>query len=788
MIVFFHVSIIMGAVGMARVHAASPRVQSDSIKGLAQSIAKPAYHRLLIAEPVLRRAVPTLIIAFLITICFGAFVQVVDQSRQKRAAMKRDMLALSDILTERLDRIASIRTERATLPERLQNLLPGLIPSWGIAPHRHVVVLNADQRIIARVPSEETSDSIGSMLDLVSAAAPGSSSLQQPDVIEIALPDGGSAFVAQSTLRAMPGQVYVIQEQHDPVWRSDAALSVTLSATTGFVVLILGFAFHWQSTRAREGDLINDAVRGRIDTALNRGRCGLWDWDLSRGRIFWSQSMFTMLGLDSRSDLLTFGEVNALVKSDDIDLFEIADQLIVGQINHIDQTFRMQHTNGHWIWLRVRCELSHSANNNLHLIGIAVDITEQKSLAEKTVEADLRLRDAIETIPEAFVLWDAEDRLVLCNSHFQSLHKLPDSAVTPGTSYETVIEVGSMPEVKTRLPETNLLSPGARTFEAQLDDGNWLHISERRTKDGGYVSVGTDITRIKAHEQKLIDNDLLMRATVIDLKHSQSTLEKQAIELADLAQKYSDEKNRAEEANQTKSKFLANMSHELRTPLNAIIGFSEIMGSGMFGALGSEKYQEYCHDILTSGYYLLDVINDILDMSKIEAGRMKLDLETLDLAQTLSESLRVVSGRADDKQLTLRADIQGNIPITADRRAIKQILVNLLSNAVKFTPDGGQVIVRSRMVGNTVMLMIADTGIGIAPHSLIKLGKPFEQVESQLTKTYHGSGLGLAIAKSLTRLHGGNMRLRSKLGTGTVVCVSLPRDGKAQPDDLSTAA
>ena len=250
---------------------------------------------------------------------------------------------------------------------------------------------------------------------------------------------------------------------------------------------------------ASEGDLINDAVRGRIDTALNRGRCGLWDWDLSRGRIFWSASMFTMLGLDSRNDLLTFGEVNALVKSDDIDLFAIADQMIAGELDHIDQTFRMQHTDGHWIWLRVRCELSHtSADGGLHLIGIAVDITEQKSLAEKTVEADLRLRDAIETIPEAFVLWDAEDRLVLCNSHFQRLHKLPDTAVTPGTSYETVIEVGSMPEVRTRLQETGVHAPGARTFEAQLDDGSWLHISERRTKDGGYVSVGTDITRIKA--------------------------------------------------------------------------------------------------------------------------------------------------------------------------------------------------------------------------------------------------------------------------------------------------
>jgi two-component system cell cycle sensor histidine kinase PleC len=774
---------------MARAHATSACVQSDSIKGLAQSIAKPAYHRLLTAEPALRRAVPTLIIAFLITICLGAFVQVVDQNRQKRAAINRDLAAAADLLAERLDRIGSIRQDRSTTIGHLQSLLPGLIPSWGIAAGRHVIVTGADQRVLGRVPVEGELGDPDRILDVISMAqllaAPG----QQTGVTDLILPSGGGALAVQRIVKSLPGQVIIIQEKNDSLWGSDAALSVTLSATTGFVVLILGFAFHWQSTRAREGDLINDAVRGRIDTALNRGRCGLWDWDLSRGRIFWSQSMFTMLGLDTRSDLLTFGEVNALVKSDDIDLFEIADQLISSKINHIDQTFRMQHTDGHWIWLRVRCELSQgAADNGLHLIGIAVDITEQKSLAEKTVEADLRLRDAIETIPEAFVLWDAGDRLVLCNSHFQRLHKLPDSAVTPGTSYETVIEVGSMPEVRTRLQETGTQAPGARTFEAQLDDGSWLHISERRTKDGGYVSVGTDITRIKEHEQKLVDNDLRLRATVIDLKRSQTELERQAIELADLAEKYSEEKNRAEEANQTKSKFLANMSHELRTPLNAIIGFSEIMESGMFGTLGSEKYQEYCHDILTSGHYLLEVINDILDMSKIEAGRMKLDMEPLDLSKTLAESLRVVSGRADDKNLTLDTDIEGAIPIVADRRAIKQIIVNLLSNAVKFTPDEGRVIVRSRRRANSVILMIADTGIGIAPQSLKRLGRPFEQVESQLTKTYHGSGLGLAIARSLTNLHGGSMKLRSRLGVGTVVCVTLPREVAKVRAKVSAAA
>ena len=775
---------------MARAHAASACVQSDSIKGLAQSIAKPAYHRLLIAEPALRRAVPTLIIAFLITICLGAFVQVVDQNRQKRAAGKRDLAALADLLSERIDRLASARQTRLANLEHLATLLPDLIPPWGFAAGRHVIVTGGvDRRILARVPVESNFSEADRILDEISTAQLLAAPNLQGDAGDMTLPNGNGALAIARLIKALPGQVIVIQEKVDPLWGSDAALSVTLSATTGFVVLILGFAFHWQSTRAREGDLINDAVRGRIDTALNRGRCGLWDWDLSRGRIFWSQSMFTMLGLENRSDLLTFGEVNSLVNSDDINLFEIADRLISSRINHIDQTFRMQHVDGHWIWLRVRCELTQDASDSSkHLIGIAVDITEQKSLAEKTVEADLRLRDAIETIPEAFVLWDAGDRLVLCNSHFQKLHRLPDSAVIPGTSYETVIEVGSMPEIKTRLLETANQAPGARTFEAQLEDGSWLHISERRTKDGGYVSVGTDITRIKEHEQKLVDNDLRLRATVIDLKRSQAALERQAVELADLAEKYSREKTRAEEANQTKSKFLANMSHELRTPLNAIIGFSEIMESGMFGKLGSEKYQEYCHDILTSGHYLLEVINDILDMSKIEAGRMKLDMEPLDLSKTLAESLRVVAGRAHDKHLVIDANIEQAICMVADRRATKQILVNLLSNAVKFTPDGGKVVVRSRLLGDTIVLTIADTGIGIAQHSLARLGRPFEQVESQLTKTYHGSGLGLAIARSLTHLHGGTMRLRSKLGTGTVVCVSLPRDPRNPKAGISAAA
>ena len=216
------------------------------------------------------------------------------------------------------------------------------------------------------------------------------------------------------------------------------------------------------------------------------------------------------------------------------------------------------------------------------------------------------------------------------------------------------------------------------------------------------------------------------------------------------------------------------MSHELRTPLNAIIGFSEIMESGMFGPLGAGKYHEYCRDIRDSGNYLLDVINDILDMSKIEAGRTTLDFQDVDLAQIIADAMRIVSARAAEKRLEVKLELAPAIRLKADRRALKQVALNLLSNAVKFTPEGGRVTVRARTVAGVATLAIEDTGIGIPKQALKNLGRPFEQVESQLTKSHKGSGLGLAIAKSLIDLHGGSVRIRSTQGVGTIVLVRLP--------------
>jgi two-component system, cell cycle sensor histidine kinase PleC len=789
---------------MARAGVASASVSSDSIKGLAQSIAKPAYRRLLTAEPALRRAVPALIIAFLLTICVGAVVQVLDHRRQAISEIVKQIEGSADFLAERLQRLEQPRGDKPD--RRLQSELERTMPSWGRAPGRQVLVANSDGVIVAGIRHELVGNPDGTtgasapleagmigrrLIEVLGPTQPLTTFGAAAGVLEIPLADGSLAY---STVRSLwsDGELAIVHGRADALaaWASDTALTVTLSATTGFVVLILGFAFHWQATRAREADQIYETVRSRIDTALNRGRCGLWDWDLARGRVFWSHSMFAILGLKPRDALLSFGEVNALVHPEDIDLYGLAAQLADASATLVDHAFRMRHANGNWVWLRARCELvQQSGDGGPHLIGIAVDITEQKTLVERTVEADLRLRDAIETIPEAFVVWDAQNRLVLCNSNFQELHNLPDEAIKAGASYESVVAAGRKPVVRSKVTSEGR-SPGARTFEAQLDDGRWLHISERRTKDGGYVSVGTDITNIKRHEEKLMESEKRLMATVADLRHSQQKLERQAEEVADLAEKYAEEKTRAEEASQAKSKFLANMSHELRTPLNAIIGFSEIMESGMFGPLGSDKYREYCCDIHQSGQYLLDVINDILDMSKIEAGRIRLDAEPIELEPFLNDAMRVVSGRANDKRLKLTARIGRGIRLTADHRLLKQIMLNLLSNAVKFTPEGGRVTIRARATsGGWVSISIADTGIGIPEEALARLGRPFEQVESQLTKSHQGSGLGLAIAKSLTELHHGTMRIRSTPGHGTMVLLRLPMTRTAaQKEELAEAA
>jgi two-component system cell cycle sensor histidine kinase PleC len=234
-------------------------------------------------------------------------------------------------------------------------------------------------------------------------------------------------------------------------------------------------------------------------------------------------------------------------------------------------------------------------------------------------------------------------------------------------------------------------------------------------------------------------------------------------------------KDAAERAYSAKSQFLANMSHELRTPLNAIIGFSEMMQSQLLGPIGTPKYLDYITGIRESGEHLLDLISDILDMSKIEAGKYELDLEEMNINKIIPLAAHMMEGRAQEGRINITVDMpKDNLQIVADRRAIMQIVLNLLSNAVKFTKPGGSVKVECLPREDYVCIRVIDTGIGIPANKIDVVTRPFEQAASSYTRNHEGTGLGLSITKDLIELHGGNLHIESKVGIGTTVTIRLP--------------
>jgi signal transduction histidine kinase len=243
----------------------------------------------------------------------------------------------------------------------------------------------------------------------------------------------------------------------------------------------------------------------------------------------------------------------------------------------------------------------------------------------------------------------------------------------------------------------------------------------------------------------------------------------------------------ADAASKAKSEFLAAMSHELRTPLNAVIGFSEVMVNEVFGPLGSERYREYAQSIRGSGTHLLGLINDVLDMSRLTAGELKLSREELRVGDLIAEAVEVITLQAEAADVALIEDVEPWLPVMrVDRRRMRQVLVNLLTNAVKFTPSEGTVRICAHRRGDNIAIEITDTGIGMAAHDIPKALERFSQVDGSLARKYEGVGLGLPLAKHLTELHGGWLELQSEPGSGTIATVILP-PGPVEPEFESPA-
>lgn len=749
-----------------------PKKRKGKISGYVSLLADPAYGKLVSIEPILRRLVPALIIIFLVILGVARVFSILSWREDIELQHKASLAAATAHLAQMIDRASSgIEGANQLTTDDLANLLIELQARGLSSPDMTVALVDNTNTIVAA--SSPQSDIVGTQINAIfDDVQPLFLFAERAGVLTITM-NGEAAFGSLNRAISAPFAILAAEPQRTifSEWKHAVSLSVTLFAGTTGVMFAILYAYFSQAARAREADDLSGQIQRRIDMALARGRGGLWDWDMARGRIYWSRSMYEMLGYEAQDAVLPFGDVSDIINPEDGDLYSIAEKAAAGDISHVDRVWRMRHADGSWVWMRVRAQII--SDNDLHMVGIAFDVSEQHRFAQQTAEADMRIREAIENISEAFVLWDANNKLVMANSKFSEYAGLPVWTLKPGVPRNEV-EAHTRPFSFERRMANEHNRAGGQTFERQLSDGRWLQVNERRTQDGGMVSIGTDITQIKQHQERLLESERRLMATIHDLSIARKGERDRVRELSELARKYSEEKERAEAANRAKSEFLANMSHELRTPLNAIIGFSEMIQAGTFGPLGSDRYEEYINDIHTSGNFLLNVINDILDMSKIETGHFSLDREEIDLCPLINETVRMISLQADEKDITLETRIEEEMRLYADRRAIKQVLINLLSNAVKFTSYGGRITVRARKTKSALFMSIQDTGCGIPVYAIKKIGQPFEQVENQFTKTHSGSGLGLAISRSLAELHGGWLRIRSTEGVGTVVSFCIP--------------
>jgi two-component system cell cycle sensor histidine kinase PleC len=562
--------------------------------------------------------------------------------------------------------------------------------------------------------------------------------------------DNGETVVAA----APAGDIYA----RTPVWVGYVLILAAISLVTASLMA----AFLRQSRLAAETGGMLRTLREQAE-ALSAGRCCPWRFDSKERTVLMSRSLLEPLGLGARDRLFTLGEISALVHAEDL---RLALAVFTGDAPGVSEgAVRFRTTGGAWSRLYLRTT---PQAGRLRRVGVAFDLSGARMTTPTTAIAESRLKDAIESIPEAFVLWDAQGRLAAWNRRFASIFRFSERTLQPGlTSAEVATLAGARGDVV-----TEYFAPDApvdrQSVEVALPADRWIHVSRRRTAEGGVVCIASGVTELKrrARAQKRREREL---------KQLVDALEASRAELSETMQKYELEKHRAEEANRSKSEFLANMSHELRTPLNAIIGFSEIMLAELYGPIGDARYKGYIADILSSGRHLLELIDDVLDMSKIEAGKVELEPRRVELERVLAESVRLVVKRAADSGVKLTASIAHAPAVWADPRAVKQVTLNLLSNAIKFTPPGGEVTVTAEADLDGVTVIVADSGTGIDRERLQKLGAPFELAGDLFAKGRQGFGLGLALSRSLMELQGGILAIASQPGKGTVACASFPR-------------
>jgi PAS domain S-box-containing protein len=393
---------------------------------------------------------------------------------------------------------------------------------------------------------------------------------------------------------------------------------------------------------------------------------------------------------------------------------------------------------------------------------------ERAWISESHRESEEKFRGIVENSPACISLKDADGRYFLINRQFERMSGLTSETIRGKRSDKIFPEdfAKSGMEHDREVLASGQASAREEEFHSSGSSVSFLTVKFPITDAKGEVAaigaIHTDITEHKRAERQLVES----RNRFEEKSHEYQMLSEQLIEARD----------RSEAANRAKSEFLAMMSHELRTPLNAIIGFSEIIKSEALGPVGNAKYHEFSYDIHASGQHLLELINDILDLSKIESGKVKLFEEDIEMPELIESVLTLVKESANKSDIELASDGTEDLPmLRADRRKVKQILANILANGIKFTPAGGRVCLKAWCnTDSGHVFQITDSGIGIPGEQIPRALAPFQQIDSRLGRQHEGTGLGLPLTKSLVELHGGTFDLQSEVDRGTTVTVRFP--------------
>lgn len=521
----------------------------------------------------------------------------------------------------------------------------------------------------------------------------------------------------------------------------------------------------WETTEGPDGDAFslaaeNRSLRARLsdteslfDQLIEAAYDWRWETDAEHRFTFLSKRLEAVTGLaaeafigESRLELLD-QQVSAEAAA--------AHRLDLDQRRPIRGfTYHLTASDGTSRWCRI-IGVPRFARDGVFLgyRGVGQDVTAEVAARRRADLANRQLAAAIDSLNEPFALFDAEDRLVLANRSYKRLNADIPEVSQPGATYAEILHRAV--EAGVVLPYPGMSADDyiawrlerhetpAGPIEVRRADGVWALAIEEKLADGGTVLILYDINERKRAEQLILEA-----------------------------------KNQAEQANQAKSYFLASMSHELRTPLNAIIGFSEIIGEEVFGPLGNERYSRYVDHINTSGRHLLDIIHDLLDLSRIESGAYELAPASVDLEALVRDCAAIVGGDGAGGAGAISVAIDPSARrIDSDHRALRQILLNLLGNAVKFSDGPAMVRVEARPAtgGDGVMLKVVDKGIGIDPAELPLVTDPFTRARDPQVRKREGSGLGLAVSRMLAEQLGGGLIIDSELGRGTTVTLHLPR-------------